>query len=114
MLKEILMKILKFFFKKHIPYRMFLRIVIYSYYNIFLIFQINTKYKYFSKRKYKSLHKNGFMQCSSNKSNNLVMSPGFNDFCKKINKIIKEEKNLKRLIYKSKNMLNESFFRKIY
>ncbi|MAJ24465.1 MAG: hypothetical protein CMP36_03035 [Rickettsiales bacterium] len=105
------MKVFKIYLKKIIPYRIFLRVLIYSYYNVFLILQINTKYKYFSKRKNKSLHKNGFMQCAFNKSSNLVMSTGFDDFCKRINKIIKEEKNLKRVIYTSKDMLNNSFFK---
>ena len=105
------MKILKFYFKKYIPYRIFLKIIIFSSYNILLIKKINTKYKFFSQKKYMRLHENGIMCCSFNINNNLVMSPEFNDFCKRINLIINETKNLKRVIFKSKDMLNENLLK---
>ena len=46
---------LKSIIKKNVPYRVFLKIVIYFYYNIFLLFKINKKYKFFAKKKFNKL-----------------------------------------------------------
>ena len=75
---------LKSIFKKTIPYRTFLRIVIYSYYNISLLFKINKNYRFFTKKKFNILFEKGYMFCPYEIKHKSLRNKDFDKFANRM------------------------------
>tara|TARA_B100001989_G_scaffold242348_1_gene209038 strand:- start:563 stop:1276 length:714 start_codon:yes stop_codon:yes gene_type:complete len=75
------------------------------------LLKVNYKYPFLKKKKYATLHKNGFLKFHVDRNYRILESYEFKKFYEKLIKIKKSSNNLGRVIYNSADVIKDPFFK---